>query len=62
MMTVRSSKRQRIPKAQSKKDNPEKLETQCTTDTGRRQTKQKHNTMCVGQNCMQTNTKNVNKT
>jgi len=29
---------------QSRMDNPEKLATLGTTDTGRRQTKQKHNT------------------
>jgi putative AlgH/UPF0301 family transcriptional regulator len=30
--------------------------------TRRKQTKQKHNTICVGHNYAQTNTKNVNKT
>ena len=30
--------------------------------TRRRQTKQKHNTVCVGHHYMQTNTNNVNKT
>jgi len=30
--------------------------------TRRRQTKQKHNTICVGQHYTQTNTNNVNKT
>jgi hypothetical protein len=30
--------------------------------TRRRKTKQKHNTICVGHHCMQTNTNNVNKT
>ena len=34
-------------------DNPEKL------DTRRRQTKQKHNTICVGHHYAQTNTKTV---
>jgi hypothetical protein len=29
-------------------DNPEKLETLGKQDTRRRQTKQKHNTICVG--------------
>ena len=29
-------------------DNPEKLATLGTQDTRRRQTKQKHNTICVG--------------
>jgi len=28
-------------------DNPEKLATLCTQDTGRRQTKQTHNTICL---------------
>jgi hypothetical protein len=32
----------------SKMDNPEKLATLGTQDTRRRQTKQKHNTICVG--------------
>ena len=41
-------------------DNPEKLATQ--GDTRRRQTKQKHYTVCVGHHYTQTNTKNVNKT
>ena len=48
------NKRQRIPKGQSKIDNPEKLATYGTQDTRRRQTKQKHYT--------QTNTNNVNET
>jgi hypothetical protein len=30
--------------------------------TRRRQTKQKHNTICVGHHCTQTNANNVNKT
>jgi hypothetical protein len=42
------NKRQRILKGQSKMDNPEKLETLGKQDTRRRQTKQKHNTICVG--------------
>ena len=50
------NKRQRISKGQSKKDNPEKLATR------QRQTKQKHNTICVGHHYTQTNTNNVNKT
>ena len=36
------NKRQRIPKGQSKMDNPEKLATQCMYT---RQTKQTHNTL-----------------
>jgi len=31
-------------------------------ETRRRQTKQKHNTICVGHHYTQTNTNNVNKT
>ena len=38
------NKCKRIPKGQSRIDNPEKLTTYGTQDTGRRQTKQKHNT------------------
>jgi hypothetical protein len=37
-------------------DNPEKLATR------QRQTKQKHNTICVGHHYPQANTNNVNKT
>ena len=37
-------------------DNPEKLAT------SRRQTKQRHNTICVGRHYAQTNTNNINKT
>ena len=37
-------------------DNPEKLSTSGTPDEG------KHNTMCVGHYCTQTNTNNINKT
>ena len=37
-------------------DNPEKLATLGT------QYEEKHNTICVGHNCTQTNTNNVNKT
>jgi hypothetical protein len=45
-------------------DNSEKLPTMDTQDTRRRQTKQKtqHNTICVRDHYMQTNTNNVNKT
>jgi phage-related protein len=43
-------------------DNPEKLATQGTQDTRRRQTKQKLNTICVGHHYEQTNTNNLNKT
>jgi hypothetical protein len=39
-------------------DNPEKLATQGTQDTRRRQTKQKLNTICVGHHYEQTNTNN----
>ena len=53
--TQDENKGQRIRKGQLKKDNPEKFAT-------RRQTKQPHNTMCVGQRHTQTNTENVNKT
>ena len=38
-------------------DNPEKLET---SETRRRQTKQKYNTICVGHHYTQTNTNKVN--
>jgi hypothetical protein len=47
---------------QSKFNNPEKLETYGTQDTRGRQTKQKHNILCVGNHNIQTNTNNVNKT
>ena len=43
-------------------DNPEKLATFGTQDTRRRQTKQTHNTTCVGHQYTQINTNNVNKT
>ena len=42
-------------------DNLEKLATQGTQNKRRRQTKQKHNTICFG-NYAQANTNNVNKT
>jgi hypothetical protein len=42
-------------------DNQEKLATLGTQDTRRRQTKQKHNTICVWHHYAQTNTNNVNK-
>jgi hypothetical protein len=41
-------------------NNPEKTGT--IEYTRRRQTKQKHNTICVGHHYMQANTNNVNKT
>ena len=41
------NKRQRIPKGQSKKDNPEKGATQGTQDEEK--TKKKYNTICAGQ-------------
>ena len=40
-------------------DNPKKLATWGTQETGRRQTKQKHNTICVGHHYTQTNTNKV---
>jgi hypothetical protein len=43
-------------------DNPQKLTTLGTQNTRRRQTKQKHNTICVEHHYAQTNTNNVNKT
>ena len=49
-------------KGQSRMDNPEKLTTLGTQNTRRRQTKQKHNTICVEHHYAQTNTNNVNKT
>jgi len=42
-------------------DNPEKLATLDTQYTTRRQTKQKHNTMCTFHHCRQAHTNNVNK-
>ena len=58
LMTIKN-KRQRISKRQSRINNPEKM---ATKDTGRRQTKQKYNTICVGYHNTQANTNNVNKT
>ena len=52
------NKRLRIPKWQSKLDNPDKLATQGTYD----ETKQKHNTLYVGHHYTQPHTNNVNKT
>jgi hypothetical protein len=40
----------------------EKRATLSTQDVRRRQTKQKHNTICVGHHYAQINTNNVNKT
>ena len=42
--------------------NPEKLATLGTQETRRWQTKQKHNTICIGHHYVQTNTNNVDKT
>ena len=43
-------------------NNQEKLSILYRQDTRRGQTKQKHNTICVGHHFAQTNTNNVNKT
>ena len=43
-------------------DNPEKLATDGTQATRRRQSNKKHNTLCVGHQYTQTNTNNINKT
>jgi len=43
-------------------ENPQKLATLGTQDTRRRQTKQKHNKICVGNHYTQAKTNNVNKT
>ena len=69
------NKRQRIPKGQSKKDNPEKLATQGTQDeekhnknnpeklaTQGTQNEEKQNTICIGHHYSQVNTRNVIKT
>ena len=50
------NKRQRIPKDQSRMDNPETLATLGTQD------EEKDNTIGVGHHSTQTNTNNVNKT
>jgi hypothetical protein len=59
-MTINSKtnlkKRRKITKVQSRMDNPEKLATLDTQGTKRRQTKQKHNTTCVGHHYAHTNT------
>ena len=43
-------------------DNPEKLATVGTQTKWRRQSNQKHNTICVGHQYTQTNINNINKT
>jgi hypothetical protein len=43
-------------------DNPEKLSALGTQRTRRRQTKQKHSTICVGHHYTRTNTNIVTKT
>ena len=53
---INPNKRQRIPKGNQKKDNPETLATQGTQD------EEKHNTICGGNHYTQTNTNNINKT
>jgi fido (protein-threonine AMPylation protein) len=50
------------PNGQAKMNNQEKVATLGTQDTRRRQTKQKHSTICVGHPYAQANTNNVNKT
>ena len=45
-------------KGQLKIDNPDKRATLGTQDTRRRQTKQKHNAICVGHHYTQANTNN----
>ena len=52
-----SNKRKRIPKGQSKMDNPGKLAKQGTQD----KEKQNKNTIRVGHHCIQTKTNNINK-
>ena len=39
--------KQRKPKGESRMENPEKLATSCTHDTGRRQSKQKNTTQKI---------------
>jgi hypothetical protein len=58
---LKLNKRQRIPKWQSKMDNPEKL-ANWVHKTKKKKTKYKHNTICVGHNYTQANTNSVNKT
>ena len=48
------------PKGQSKMDNPEKLATYGTQDEEKQNNK--HNTICVGNQCAQTSINSVNKT
>ena len=43
-------------------ENPKKIAPMDAQDMGRRQTKQKHDTICVEHHYTQTNTNNVNKT
>ena len=43
-------------------DNPENLATHACHTRETRKTKQKHNKICVGHHCTQTNTDKVNKT
>ena len=52
--------RQRIPKGQSKIDNPEKLATQGTQDEEKQN--KKHNKIYVGHHYIQANTNNVETT
>ena len=58
MGTVKVGQKMRMPKGQSKMDNPEKQQQ----DTRWRQTKQSHNIICVGHHRMQISTNNVNDT
>ena len=55
LMNVREYRRNN-----KKIDNRENLVTHGTQDEERKH--QKHNTICVGHHCAQTNTNNVNKT
>ena len=43
-------------------DNPEETSNIGTQDSRRKQTKRKHNTVCVGHHYSQASTNNVNKT